>query len=98
MQAAGFGRIVNISSEAARLGSKGGSVYAAAKAGLIGFTRSIARENARYGVTVNAILPDPIHTPMVDRAVAAVGQAIAVNMAAMQSRSASLRERGKQYG
>src|SRR3546814_7579007 len=82
MQAAGFGRIVNISSEAARLGSKGGSVYAAAKAGLIGFTRSIARENARYGVTVNAILPGPIHTPMVDRAVADVGQAIAMNMAA----------------
>lgn len=83
MQAAGFGRIVNISSEAGRLGSKGGSVYAAAKAGLIGFTRSIARENARYGVTANAILPGPIHTPMVDRAVADVGQGIVTSMAAM---------------
>ncbi len=83
MQAARFGRIVNVSSEAARLGSKGGSVYAAAKAGLLGFTRSIARENARYGITVNAVLPGPIHTPMVDRAVADVGEKILTDMAAM---------------
>lgn len=83
MQAAGFGRIVNVSSEAGRLGSKGGSVYAAAKAGLVGFTRSIARENACYGITVNAVLPGPIHTPMVDRAVAEFGDKIVMNMAAM---------------
>jgi NAD(P)-dependent dehydrogenase (short-subunit alcohol dehydrogenase family) len=83
MQAASFGRIVNISSEAGRLGSKGGSVYAAAKAGLVGFTRSIARENARYGITVNAILPGPIHTPMVDRAAAEVGNAILDAMASL---------------
>ncbi len=83
MQAAGFGRIVNISSEAGRLGSKGGSVYAAAKAGLIGFTRSIARENARYGITVNAILPGPVYTPMLDRAVAEVGDAIFNKLASL---------------
>lgn len=83
MQAARFGRIVNVSSEAARLGSKGGSVYAAAKAGLLGFTRSIARENARYGITVNAVLPGPIHTPMVDRAVADVGEKILTDMASL---------------
>lgn len=83
MQAARYGRIVNVSSEAARLGSKGGSVYAAAKAGLLGFTRSIARENARYGITVNAVLPGPIHTPMVDRAVAGVGDKILTDMAAL---------------
>ena len=53
MQAAGFGRIINITSEAARLGSKGGAVYAAAKGGVIAFTKSIARENARYGITAN---------------------------------------------
>lgn len=83
MQAARYGRIVNVSSEAGRLGSKGGSVYAAAKAGLVGFTRSIARENARYGITVNAVLPGPTHTPMVDRAVAEVGEKILTDMAAM---------------
>lgn len=70
MQAAGYGRIVNIASEAARLGSKGGSVYAAAKAGVIAFTKSIARENARYSITANAILPGPIDTPMLRAAVA----------------------------
>lgn len=68
MQAARHGRIVNVSSEAGRLGSKGGAVYAAAKAGLIGFTRSIARENARFGITANTVLPGPILTPMVDQA------------------------------
>lgn len=83
MQAAGFGRIVNVSSEAGRLGSKGGSVYAAAKAGLLGFTRSIARENARYGITVNAVLPGPVHTPMVDRAIAETGEKIVSEMAAL---------------
>ena len=83
MQAAQFGRIVNVSSEAGRLGSKGGAVYAAAKAGLLGFTRSIARENARFGITANAVLPGPIHTPMVDRAAAEVGGKILTDMAAL---------------
>ena len=69
MQAAGFGRIINIASEAGRLGSKGGSVYAAAKGGVIAFTRSIARENARCGITANVIAPGPIQTPMVEAAV-----------------------------
>jgi len=64
MQAARYGRIINVSSEAGRLGSKRGSVYAAAKAGVIAFTKSIARENARYGITANNILPGPIETPM----------------------------------
>ncbi|WP_346915430.1 SDR family oxidoreductase [uncultured Roseibium sp.] len=74
MQARSNGRIVCIGSEAGRLGSKGGAVYAAAKAGLVGFTRSIARENARYGITCNAVLPGPIETPMVARAIAAHGE------------------------
>jgi NAD(P)-dependent dehydrogenase (short-subunit alcohol dehydrogenase family) len=64
MQQTGYGRIVNVSSEAGRIGSKRGSVYAAAKAGVIAFTKSIARENARYGITCNNILPGPIETPM----------------------------------
>jgi 2-hydroxycyclohexanecarboxyl-CoA dehydrogenase len=73
MQAAGFGRIINITSEAARLGSKGGAVYAAAKGGVIAFTKSVARENARFGITANAIAPGPIRTPMLEQAVAAGG-------------------------
>ncbi|MCG5238111.1 SDR family NAD(P)-dependent oxidoreductase [Xanthobacter oligotrophicus] len=83
MQAAGYGRLVNVASEAGRLGSRGGAVYAAAKAGLIGFTRSIARENARYGIIANAVAPGPIRTPMVERAVAEVGETILADMAAL---------------
>jgi NAD(P)-dependent dehydrogenase (short-subunit alcohol dehydrogenase family) len=76
MQAAGFGRIINIASEAARLGSKGGAAYAAAKGGVIAFTKSIARENARYGITANAIAPGPIRTPMLEQAAAKGGDRI----------------------
>lgn len=83
MQAARYGRIVNIASEAGRLGSKGGSVYAAAKAGVIGFTRSIARENARYGITCNAVLPGPVRTPMVARGIADHGDKLEQSMAAL---------------
>lgn len=64
MQAAGYGRIINISSEAGRLGSRGGSVYAAAKGGVHAFTRSIARENGKMGITANAIAPGPVDTPL----------------------------------
>src|SRR5262249_5150502 len=76
MQAAGFGRIINISSEAARLGSRGGAVYASAKAGVIAFTRSIARENARFRITANAIAPGPIRRSMLDDAVVKGGEKI----------------------
>lgn len=69
MQAAGFGRIVNISSEAGRMGSRGGAVYAAAKGGVIAFTKSIARENARFGITANVVAPGPIDTPLLRQAV-----------------------------
>ena len=74
MQKSRFGRIVNIGSEAGRLGSRGGAVYAAAKGGLIAFTKSIALENARYGITANSILPGPIDTPLLREAVAAGGE------------------------
>nr|WP_249817762.1 SDR family oxidoreductase [Bradyrhizobium sp. 145] len=76
MQAARFGRIINITSEAARLGSKGGAVYSAAKGGVIAFTKSIARENARFGITANSIAPGPIRTPMLELAVAEGGDRI----------------------
>jgi 2-hydroxycyclohexanecarboxyl-CoA dehydrogenase len=68
MQQAGYGRIVNIASEAGRVGSKGSAVYSAAKGGVIAFTKTIARENARFGITVNAIAPGPIDTPLLRRA------------------------------
>ncbi|PKO64305.1 MAG: 3-oxoacyl-ACP reductase [Betaproteobacteria bacterium HGW-Betaproteobacteria-16] len=69
MQAAGFGRLINIASEAGRLGSRGGAVYAAAKGGVIAFTRSIARENGGKGITANVIAPGPIDTPLLRQAI-----------------------------
>lgn len=57
------GRLVNISSDAGRVGSSGETVYAGAKAGVIGFTKSVARELARQGVTANCVCPGPINTP-----------------------------------
>jgi 2-hydroxycyclohexanecarboxyl-CoA dehydrogenase len=68
MQRAGYGRIVSIASEAGRVGSKGSAVYSAAKGGVIAFTKTIARENARFGITANAIAPGPIETPLLMRA------------------------------
>jgi len=67
MQRAGWGRIVNMSSEAGRVGGKADAVYAATKGAVIAFTRSIAMENGRYGITVNAVAPGPIETPMLRR-------------------------------
>jgi len=68
MQEAGYGRIVNVASEAGRVGSKGSAAYSAAKGGVIAFTKVIAREGARYGVTANAIAPGPIETPLLMQA------------------------------
>jgi 2-hydroxycyclohexanecarboxyl-CoA dehydrogenase len=56
MQRARYGRIVTVSSEAGRIGSKGNAVYAATKAAAVGFSKSIARENARFGITANTLL------------------------------------------
>lgn len=65
MRERGFGRIINISSINGQKGQMGQSNYSAAKAGLIGFTKAIAQENARKGITVNAIAPGYINTEMV---------------------------------
>jgi 2-hydroxycyclohexanecarboxyl-CoA dehydrogenase len=59
-----WGRIVNIGSDAGRVGSSGESVYAGAKAGVIAFTKTIARESARAGVTANVVAPGPTRTPL----------------------------------
>ncbi|MBU0539548.1 MAG: SDR family oxidoreductase [Gammaproteobacteria bacterium] len=74
MQAAGFGRIINIGSEAGRQGSRGGSVYAAAKGGVIAFTKSLARENGRLGITANVIAPGPVDTPLLRSSVEQGGE------------------------
>jgi len=65
MRARKFGRIINISSINGQKGQMGQSNYSAAKAGEIGFTKALAQENARAGITVNAICPGYINTEMV---------------------------------
>jgi len=65
MRATGFGRIISISSVNGQKGQFGQSNYAAAKAGLIGFSKSVAQENAAKGVTVNVVSPGYIGTEMV---------------------------------
>jgi 2-hydroxycyclohexanecarboxyl-CoA dehydrogenase len=66
MIAAGGGRIVCISSDAARVGSTGEAVYAATKAGLLGFVKTLARESARSGILVNAVCPGPTDTSLLE--------------------------------
>lgn len=58
------GRIVSISSDAGRVGSSGEAVYSAAKAGIIGFSKTLARELARYQINVNVVCPGPTNTQL----------------------------------
>jgi 2-hydroxycyclohexanecarboxyl-CoA dehydrogenase len=60
----GWGRIINIGSDAARVGSSMESVYSGAKAGVIAFTKTVAREAARSGVTANVVCPGPTRTAL----------------------------------
>jgi 2-hydroxycyclohexanecarboxyl-CoA dehydrogenase len=64
MAARKAGRIVNIASDAARVGSSGEAVYAACKGGLVSFSKTIAREHARHGITVNVVCPGPTDTAL----------------------------------
>jgi len=64
MQRNGFGRIINIASQLGQKGGVGLAHYSAAKAGVIGFTRALAREAGPDGITVNCIAPGPIQTPL----------------------------------
>jgi 2-hydroxycyclohexanecarboxyl-CoA dehydrogenase len=64
MIARGAGRIVNVASDAGRVGSLGETVYSAAKGGAIAFTKSLAREVARHNITVNCVCPGPTDTPL----------------------------------
>jgi 2-hydroxycyclohexanecarboxyl-CoA dehydrogenase len=60
----GYGRVVNVASDAARVGSSGESVYAACKAGLVGFSKTLAREHARQSITFNVVCPGPTDTAL----------------------------------
>ena len=59
-----YGRIVNVSSDAARVGSSGEAVYAACKAGLIGFSKTLAREHARHNININVVCPGIVNTQL----------------------------------
>jgi 2-hydroxycyclohexanecarboxyl-CoA dehydrogenase len=63
MVESGTGRIVNIASDAGRVGSTGETVYAGTKGGVIAFSKSLARELARHGINVNCVCPGPTDTP-----------------------------------
>ena len=93
MQEAGYGRMVNIASEAGRVGSKGSAVYSAAKGGVIAFTKVMAREGARFGINANGIAPGPIETPLLMQALefGEIGEKIIENMKA----GTQLRRMGK---
>jgi len=67
------GRIVSIASDAGRVGSSGESVYAACKAGIIAFSKTLAREHARHGITFNAVCPGVTETAMLENFMDAAG-------------------------
>jgi 2-hydroxycyclohexanecarboxyl-CoA dehydrogenase len=70
-----WGRIINIGSDAGRVGSSLESVYSGAKGGIIAFTKTIARETARKGVTANAVCPGPTDTPFLREVISKRGDA-----------------------
>ena len=67
MVATGAGRIVSLSSDAGRVGSSGEAVYAACKGGITAFSKSIAREHASAGISINVVAPGPTDTPLFAR-------------------------------
>jgi 2-hydroxycyclohexanecarboxyl-CoA dehydrogenase len=81
----GYGRVINIGSDAGRVGSSLESVYSGAKGGLIAFTKTIARESARKGVTANVVCPGPTDTPFMKETMEAQADADAVLGAMVKS-------------
>ena len=76
----GWGRIVNIASDAGRVGSSLEAVYSGAKGGLIAFSKTIARETARNGVTCNSVCPGPTDTPMLRAFTGGAGEKVLAAM------------------
>ncbi|HLM27304.1 MAG TPA: glucose 1-dehydrogenase [Thermoleophilaceae bacterium] len=70
----GYGRVINIGSDAARVGSSMEAAYSGAKGGVIAFTKTVAREVARSGVTANAVCPGPTRTPLLEDMTAKGGE------------------------
>lgn len=62
----GFGRVVTVASDAARVGSSGEAVYAACKAGMVALSKTLAREHSRHGITFNVVCPGPTDTALLD--------------------------------
>jgi 2-hydroxycyclohexanecarboxyl-CoA dehydrogenase len=89
----GYGRVVNIGSDAGRVGSSLEAVYSGAKGGVIAFTKTIAREVARSGVTANTVCPGPTETPMLEE-IAAGGENAAKVIDAM-TRAVPMKRLGK---
>jgi 2-hydroxycyclohexanecarboxyl-CoA dehydrogenase len=85
------GRIVNLGSDAGRVGSTGEAVYSATKGGVIAFTKTLAREMARYGITVNCVCPGPTNTDLL----AQVGDDPTTGLRAALARSIPLRREGE---
>ncbi|MDD9877894.1 MAG: glucose 1-dehydrogenase [Magnetovibrio sp.] len=69
----GGGRIVNVASDAARVGSSGEAVYAACKAGIVGLSKTLAREHARHAITFNVVCPGPTETALLESFMAEAG-------------------------
>ena len=74
MRGRGGGTIVNVASEAGRLGGHGQAVYSATKGGVIAFGKALAREEARHGITVNAVAPGPVETALMEAAREQLGE------------------------
>lgn len=70
----GGGRVVNIASDAGRVGSSGEAVYSACKGGIIAFMKTLARENSRKGITFNNVCPGPTNTPLLEETLAGGGE------------------------
>ena len=89
----GWGRIVNIGSDAGRVGSSLESVYSGAKGAVIAFTKTIAREVARAGVTANTVCPGPTDTPLLQEIVR--GQADADKLIGAMTRAVPMKRLGR---